>query len=94
MMSLEKVKKQVLFQIYGTIALLTLSIVAIWITSIFITRRYISTPLKRLQASASLIAQGDLETFVDKSGADEIGNGKESRFESYCPQASRKWQRG
>jgi signal transduction histidine kinase len=46
---------------------------AIWITSILVTRRYISTPLKKLQASASLIAQGDLDTFVDKSSRDEIG---------------------
>ncbi len=72
-MSREKVKKQAIFQIYGSIALLILIITATWITSIFITRRYISTPLQKLQASASLIAQGDLETFVDKSSSDEIG---------------------
>ena len=72
-MSREKVKKQTIFQIYGSIALLILIIAATWITSIFITRRYISTPLQKLQASASLIAQGDLETFVDKSSSDEIG---------------------
>ena len=72
-MSREKVKKQVLFQLYGTMALLILIITAIWITSIFITRRYISTPLLKLQTSASKIAQGDLETFVDKSSGDEIG---------------------
>jgi signal transduction histidine kinase/HAMP domain-containing protein len=72
-MSREKVKKQVLFQIYGTIALLILIIAAIWLTSIFITRRYISSPLLKLQESASLIARGDLNTFVDKSSSDEIG---------------------
>jgi signal transduction histidine kinase len=72
-MSREKVKKQVLFQIYGTLALLILIIAAIWITSIFVTRRYISTPLLKLQTSASKIARGDLETFVDKSSGDEIG---------------------
>ncbi|MBT8352224.1 MAG: HAMP domain-containing protein, partial [Deltaproteobacteria bacterium] len=72
-MSREKVKRQAIFQIYGTIALLIFIIAAIWLTSIFITRRYISTPLQKLQASASLIAQGDLETFVDKSSNDEIG---------------------
>lgn len=71
-MSLEKEKKEAL-EIYGTVALLLLIIAAIWLTSIFVTRRYISTPLKKLQASASLIAQGDLETFVDKSSGDEIG---------------------
>jgi signal transduction histidine kinase/HAMP domain-containing protein len=72
-MTLEKVKKQVLFQVYGTTALVILLIAAIWLTSIFITRRYISTPLLKLQASASMIARGDLDTFVDKSGRDEIG---------------------
>jgi signal transduction histidine kinase len=72
-MSRENVKKQVLLQIYGTIALLILIIAAIWLTSIFITRRYISSPLLKLQESASMIAQGDLNTFVDKSSKDEIG---------------------
>jgi len=72
-MSRENVKKQVLFQIYGTITLLILIIAAIWLTSIFITRRYISSPLLKLQESASLIARGDLNTFVDKSSSDEIG---------------------
>ena len=72
-MSLAKVKKQALYQIYGTIALIMLIMAAIWLTSVVVTRRYISTPLKKLQASASLIAQGDLNTFVDKSSSDEIG---------------------
>ena len=72
-MSREAVKKQTIFQVYGTIALLALIIVAIWITSIFITRRYISVPLLKLQESASHIADGDLDTFVDKSSTDEIG---------------------
>ncbi|MDH3798070.1 MAG: ATP-binding protein, partial [Desulfobacterales bacterium] len=35
--------------------------------------RYISSPLLKLQKSASLIARGDLDTFVDKSSSDEIG---------------------
>jgi signal transduction histidine kinase/HAMP domain-containing protein len=72
-MSLEKAKNQALYQFYGTIALLVLIIAAIWLTSILVTRRYIATPLQKLQASASLIAKGDLDTFVDKSSSDEIG---------------------
>ena len=72
-MSLEKAKKQALYQIYGTITLIILIMAVIWFTSILVTKRYISTPLKKLQASASLIAQGDLNTFVDKSSNDEIG---------------------
>ncbi len=72
-MSRENLKKQVLIQIYSTIALLILIIAAIWLTSIFITRRYISFPLLKLQESASMIARGDLDTYVDKSSSDEIG---------------------
>jgi len=72
-MSRESVRKQALLQIYSIIALSILIIVAIWLTSIFITKRYISSPLLKLQKSASLIAHGDLDTFVDKSSSDEIG---------------------
>lgn len=72
-MSREEVKKQTIFQIYGTMALLSLIISGIWLTSFFITRRYISFPLSKLQESASHIANGDLDTFVDKSSTDEIG---------------------
>ena len=72
-MSLEKAKKQALYRIYGTITLIILIMAVIWVTSIMVTKRYISSPLKKLQSSASLIAQGDLNTFVDKSSNDEIG---------------------
>ena len=72
-MSLDSVKQQAMFQLFGTMALLFLIIAAIWLTSIFITKRYISSPLLKLQASASMIAEGDLDTFVDKSARDEIG---------------------
>jgi len=72
-MSRKSVQKQVLLQIYGIIALTLFIIAAIWVTCVIITRRYISRPLLKLQESASLIAQGDLDSFVDKSGRGEIG---------------------
>jgi len=72
-MSREDVRKQALFQIYGVITLSILIIVAISLTSIFITKKYISSPLSKLQESASSIANGDLDTIVDKSSSDEIG---------------------
>jgi signal transduction histidine kinase/HAMP domain-containing protein len=72
-MSRENVRKKALFQIYGVITLSILIIVAIWLTSIFITRKYITSPLSKLQQSASSIANGDLDTIVDKSSSDEIG---------------------
>ena len=72
-MSRKNLRKQALLQIYGIIALTILVIAAIWVTSILITKRYISRPLLKLQESASLIAHGDLDTFVDKSSSGEIG---------------------
>jgi signal transduction histidine kinase/HAMP domain-containing protein len=72
-MSRESVKKQALLQIYGTVSLLILIVAAVWLTSILITKRYISFPLLKLQEAASAIAQGDLGTDVEKSGRDEIG---------------------
>ena len=72
-MSRESLRKKALLQIYGIIALSIIIIAAIWFTSIFITKRYISSPLLKLQESASSIANGDLDTIVDKSSNDEIG---------------------
>ena len=72
-MSRSSLKKQALLQIYGIVALTIVIIAAIWITSIAITKRYISRPLLKLQESASLIAQGDLDTVVDKNSRGEIG---------------------
>jgi signal transduction histidine kinase len=72
-MSRESVKKELIVTISGIIALTIFIIAAIALTSLVITKRYISSPLLRLQESASLIAHGDLDTFVDKSSSDEIG---------------------
>ncbi len=72
-MSRNALKKQILLQIYGIVALTILIIAAIWITSVAITKRYISRPLLKLQESASLIALGDLDTFIDKNSRGEIG---------------------
>jgi signal transduction histidine kinase/HAMP domain-containing protein len=71
--SRESLREKALLQIYGIATLSIIIIVAIWLTSIFITKRYISSPLFKLQESASSIARGDLDTTVDKSSSDEIG---------------------
>ena len=71
--SRESLKKELTVTILEIIVLTILIIVAIAMTSLTITKKYISRPLLKLQASASLIAYGDLDTFVDKSGNDEIG---------------------
>jgi signal transduction histidine kinase/HAMP domain-containing protein len=72
-MSREHLKKQARLQVAGILALSVLIVGAIWITTIIITKRYISSPLLRLQRSASSIAHGDLDTLVEKDTEDEIG---------------------
>jgi signal transduction histidine kinase/CheY-like chemotaxis protein/HAMP domain-containing protein len=71
--SRESVKTELLVNIAGIMALTLLLIVAISLTSIVITKRYISRPLSTLQHSAALIAQGDLEAAIDTSSRNEIG---------------------
>jgi signal transduction histidine kinase len=72
--SRDRIRTQLLRQIYAIIALTIVIIVAISLTSIVITRKYISRPLGKLQESASLIAHGDLETSIDTASSDEIGS--------------------
>jgi signal transduction histidine kinase/HAMP domain-containing protein len=72
-MSREGLKKQVLFQIYGIVALMLFIVAAIWVTSSLVTRKYIAYPLQKLQDSASEIAGGNLDVVVDKSGYGEVG---------------------
>ena len=72
-MTRAKHRRELTHQIYGISVLTVVIISAIWITTLVISRRYITNPLKRLQDSASKIAVGDLDTFVDKSADDEIG---------------------
>jgi signal transduction histidine kinase/DNA-binding response OmpR family regulator/HAMP domain-containing protein len=73
-MSRESIKKELRLNILGIITLTILIIAAISLTSIVITRRYISRPLLALQSSAALIAHGDLEAAIDISSRDEIGS--------------------
>lgn len=47
--------------------------IAISITSIIITKRYIFRPLLKLEASAGLIAKGNLDTVIDIDSENEIG---------------------
>jgi methyl-accepting chemotaxis protein len=72
-MSRHSVQKEVILNVLGIIILTILIIVAISLTSIFITRRYISQPLSKLQNSATLIAQGDLDAYIDTASPDETG---------------------
>ncbi|MCK5517374.1 MAG: GAF domain-containing protein [Desulfobulbaceae bacterium] len=72
-MSREMVKKELINTILQTVCLMVLIIIAVTITSLIITKKYITSPLLKLKESSSLIAKGNLDTFIDKSGNDEIG---------------------
>ena len=71
--SRKNIKQELLLNVSGIIALTILVILAISLTSIMITRRYIARPLLKLQHSAGLIAQGDLEATIETGSGDEIG---------------------
>jgi len=73
-MSREIIEKELFLNISVIINLVILITAGISVTSVRITRRYISRPLSELQNSATAIAQGDLETFIDTSSNDEIGS--------------------
>ncbi|MDH3949632.1 MAG: ATP-binding protein [Deltaproteobacteria bacterium] len=73
-MSREIIKKELIVNISVIVNLTLVIIAAISVTSVFITRRYISRPLLELQNSATAIAQGNLEALIDTSSSDEIGS--------------------
>jgi signal transduction histidine kinase/DNA-binding response OmpR family regulator len=66
-------RKEIILNISGVLALTILVIIAISLTSVVITRRYIARPLVKLQNSAGLIASGNLEAPIDVTSQDEIG---------------------
>jgi len=72
-MSRDIIKKQLISNISVIVNLTLFIILGISATSIFITRRYISRPLMKLQQSAALLAQGDLEAPIETGSTDEIG---------------------
>jgi signal transduction histidine kinase/DNA-binding response OmpR family regulator len=71
--SRQNVKQELLLNVLGIVALAILVIIAISLTSIVISRRYIARPLMKLQHSAALIAEGDLEALIETGSGDEIG---------------------
>ena len=72
-MSREIVKRELILNVSVIVNLTLFIIIGISATSIFITRRYISRPLAKLQESAALLAQGDLEAPIEAGSSDEIG---------------------
>ncbi len=72
-MSRQSVRDELILNISAIIVLTFLIIAGISMTSVVITRRYISRPLFKLQNSATSIARGDLEAPIETTGRDEIG---------------------
>ena len=66
-------QQQMLLQIGSILLLMVLVIAAIWITSLFVSRRAITRPLTVLQQYATAITAGDLNASVDLRRDDEIG---------------------
>ncbi len=73
-MSRHSLQQQLWRNIVGILALTLIVIAAIFLTSIMVTRRYISQPLMKLQHAAALIANGDLDTPIETRGQDEIAS--------------------
>ncbi|MEM7407633.1 MAG: SpoIIE family protein phosphatase [Pseudomonadota bacterium] len=72
-MSRDAIREQIILNIGGIIVLTAALIVAIAVTSVLISRRYIVQPLSALQRSANLIAGGQLDTPIDATSPDEVG---------------------
>lgn len=68
-----QIQHELILTVVIVIVLATLLISAILFTSLFISRKYIFKPLIKLENSARKIAEGDLDTAIDSSGDDEIG---------------------
>ena len=73
-MSKESMQHELVLNIAGTIVLTLVIIAAIALTSVTITRRYITRPLFVLQNSADMIASGNLDATIDTRGGDEIAH--------------------
>jgi adenylate cyclase len=71
--SRDSVREQIILNAAGVLGLAVLIFAGAAVTSMWVTRRYISQPLRELSVSASRIAAGDLDAAIDVEGRDEIG---------------------
>ena len=71
--SRESVQHEIRLNIGGILALTVFLLMAMILTSLLVTRRYIARPLGQLQQSTTLIAGGDLTVPIDTERQDEIG---------------------
>jgi PAS domain S-box-containing protein len=67
-----EMKRGVFFTALAVLTLVLVLCLAILLTSVLITRRYIFEPLMRLESHAKLIAGGNLESCIEIEGNDEF----------------------
>jgi signal transduction histidine kinase/CheY-like chemotaxis protein/HAMP domain-containing protein len=71
--SRDNVRQKIIYYALGIALLAIFILLAVSLTSLAVTRKYVSIPLLRLQTSATQIAAGDLDAPIDVSRRDEIG---------------------
>jgi len=72
--STERYHREIGIYVIATLILAMLLIGAISLTSYLFTRKKFFAPLKRLETSATFIADGDLDAYIDTSAPNELGN--------------------
>lgn len=72
--SLKAMRRQMMVSVGIYLGLAIVLVLGISLTTLIFTRRYIFTPLRNLQASATAIANGDMEVPINTESRDEIGN--------------------
>ncbi len=71
--SRERMSRALYNETLSAFILMVSMVAAIIVTTLYLTRRYVFTPLKNLQASAARIAEGCLDEPIDLVSRDEIG---------------------
>ncbi|SMC69134.1 Signal transduction histidine kinase [Desulfocicer vacuolatum DSM 3385] len=73
-MTLDRVKKQILFTSFMTVFLLITLVTSIVFTVFWLSRKYFFTPLSSLERSARKISMGNFNATIDVTATNEIGN--------------------
>lgn len=73
-LSKSRIGTQIVYGSLATISLLLLIISFLFITVYWLSNKYIFNPLKKLEHSARLISDGNLDTPIDTTGHDEISH--------------------
>jgi len=72
-MTRERIKQLIINNSIMSIGLISIVIMAIFITNLLLSRKFLFEPLSKLEQSTKFIAEGDLNTKIDTTSSDEIG---------------------